>query len=696
MKHPVKLALLSSITASASLTHGQSASYETEELAPVVVTADIWETPISEISASTTVISSDQIEASGSQHFEDLINSIPNVSWTGGTSRPRYIQIRGIGENSQFEGETPDSSVRFLMDDIDLTGLGTVGSLFDAEQVEVLRGAQSGAHGVNAAGGIIKVVSAEPTADWTGKAEFSLGEFGLYSGGVAIGGPLAGEELTFRLSTYNLVEDGYRENVFLNRDDTNDRDEQTTRLKLRWKPSVDFQLDTTFIYADTENGYDEFTLNNAPIETYSDQPGEDAQETLGVSVRASYEGWDSIELVSISQYNTNDSIYSFDGDWGAGDSAAAPFTSAYTDFLNLERERDVISQEIRFNSKETSDALGLIDRWTVGFYAHSLEEDSFAVWESGAIWDTEYDAQSLSIYGQATHEFSEQTRIELKLRAEQFDVDVAAEGDFYGTPFGYALSFDDTLYGGSVTLAHDFSDTTLGHVSINRGYKAGGASTPNFTAATDILYDTEILWTYEAGLKMSFFEESVMAGVNVFFIDRSDAQFRDSQGSGSFFDFITVNGDSAQHYGLEADAKWYLSENWTLSGAIGLLDAERDPYLDGGSLVESRELSNAPSYTYSARVDFRLENGFYANVEAQGSDSYFESNSHDEQRESYATVNGAIGFKYDNWDLTLWGRNLFDEGYQDRVFFFSNGYGAQRYEAAAAPRQIGATLKYLW
>ena len=82
-----------------------------------------------------------------------MINAIPNLTWTGGTSRPRYIQIRGIGENSQFEGETPDSTVRFLVDDLDFTGVGTIGNLFDVQQVEVLRGPQAGAFGANAAGG---------------------------------------------------------------------------------------------------------------------------------------------------------------------------------------------------------------------------------------------------------------------------------------------------------------------------------------------------------------------------------------------------------------------------------------------------------------------------------------------------------------------------------------------------------------
>ncbi|MDP4879270.1 MAG: TonB-dependent receptor plug domain-containing protein [Opitutales bacterium] len=97
--------------------------------ATTIVTGSLWESELQQTTASVSVISEDALQSSGTQHFQDIVNSIPNLTWTGGSSRPRYIQIRGIGENSQFEGETPDSSVRFLVDDLDFTGIGTIGNL---------------------------------------------------------------------------------------------------------------------------------------------------------------------------------------------------------------------------------------------------------------------------------------------------------------------------------------------------------------------------------------------------------------------------------------------------------------------------------------------------------------------------------------------------------------------------------------
>ena len=134
------------------------------KLEPLRVTADLWESPLERISASVSVYDEQALLAGAVRHFGDLADQIPNLTWSGGTSRPRYFQIRGIGENSQYEGETPDSTVRFLVDDLDFTGLGTLGGTFDVRQVEVLRGPQAGAFGANAAGGVVRLVTNAPTS----------------------------------------------------------------------------------------------------------------------------------------------------------------------------------------------------------------------------------------------------------------------------------------------------------------------------------------------------------------------------------------------------------------------------------------------------------------------------------------------------------------------------------------------------
>lgn len=653
------------------------------QIPETIVTGTLWESDLQKTTASITVIDEQRLKSSGTQHFGDLVNAIPNLTWTGGSSRPRYIQIRGIGENSQFEGETPDSSVRFMIDDLDFTGLGTVANLFDTKQVEVLRGPQAGAFGVNAAGGVVQVVTNDPTPYWTGQVEGSAGDDSLFAGGVAVGGPLlknAPEQLTFRFSAYQLQQDGFRDNKRLGKDDTNERDELNTRLKLRWIANDDWQWDGTLFYADVDNGYDEWSLDNTEFDTFSNQPGRDEQESFAASIRGTWTGMDNVDATTITTYTDTDAVNSYDGDWGS--------PGAYTDFLALDREREVFSQEFRFDSADQEDALGWIDRWTVGFYMNMMDETTNSVVESGAIWDVDYEADSYALFGQFAHDFSERTRLIVGLRVEYYDIDVQASGDFYGTLFDDSVDESDTLFGGKITLEHDLDDTQMVFASVARGYKAGGASSPNYTASTDLAYDDETLWNFEAGLRSDWFDGQALTQVTAFYLYREDPQFRDSAGSGVWYAYTTVNGDSADHYGLEAEATWFINKNWTASAGLGLLEAEGDD--------SSRDLSNAPNYTYNARLDYVAENGFFANFEVVGRDEYYESNSHNEKRSSFAQFNGALGYRYESWTLTLWGRNLFDEEYEKRIFYFDNGFGDTRYENPADPQQFGATLNYSW
>lgn len=664
------------------------------ELPATIVTGDLWQSELQQTTASVTVLDEATLKNNGVQHFEDVINSIPNLTWTGGTSRPRYIQIRGIGENSQFEGETPDSTVRFMVDDLDFTGVGTIGNLFDVQQVEVLRGPQAGAFGANAAGGVIRIVTNDPTPYWTGQAEATVGNDDLRAGGIAVGGPLIEsdpDKLTFRLALHQLVQNGFRENAFLSKDDTNEHDELTARLKLRWLVNDSWQLDGQFFYADIDNGFDVFTLDNSRTRTDSDEPGRDEQESFGTSWKATWTG-DQVEVIATSSYIGTDSVYSFDGDWTDPVTAAGLFGSS---FLEIERDRDVASQDFRVNSVAKQDALGFIDRWTAGIYYETLTENTSTT--GFGTFKTDFESETISLYGQATHELSEDTRLTLGLRVEEYDLETEREGTS-------DADFNDTLLGGKLTLEHDLNTAHTAFASIARGYKAGGANIyPFIDPAIPATYETEYLWNYELGLRSEWFDGAVTSQITLFYLDRNDTQVRGSSGAGISFSYFTVNGDSADHYGAEAEATWYINEQFTLHLAGGLLHTDRDAFAVTGAptvVFGSGDVSNAPAFTYSARLDYEAGNGLFASSEVVGSDEYFESdtpgNRNQRKRGAFAVVNASIGYRYNNWTFTLWSKNLLGEEYEDRVFFFDNGAGEQRYEAPAAPRTFGLTANYSW
>src|ERR1044072_4538911 len=130
-------------------------------LEQIVVTAELRDRELRELPASATVLDAHTIEMAGVQHFQDVLGLVPNLNWSAGTSRPRYFQLRGIGELEQWQG-APNPSVGFLIDGIDFSGVGMPATLSDVERIEVLRGPQGTAYGANALAGLISVDTPGP------------------------------------------------------------------------------------------------------------------------------------------------------------------------------------------------------------------------------------------------------------------------------------------------------------------------------------------------------------------------------------------------------------------------------------------------------------------------------------------------------------------------------------------------------
>ena len=159
-----------------------------ETIDEIIVSADFRGRSTMELPASISVLDAEHIEQLATQHFEELVNVIPNLNWSGDGHRARYFQIRGVGELEQYQG-APNPSVGFLVDDIDFSGIGTIATLFDIERVEVLRGPQGSRYGANALGGLVYMQSTLPGAERNGRLHLSVGDDDAYSAGIAFSGP---------------------------------------------------------------------------------------------------------------------------------------------------------------------------------------------------------------------------------------------------------------------------------------------------------------------------------------------------------------------------------------------------------------------------------------------------------------------------------------------------------------------------
>jgi iron complex outermembrane recepter protein len=648
----------------------------------IVVTADFRERTLEDVPFSVSVMDAEFIDAVAVQHFEELVNIVPNMNWSGDGHRARYFQIRGVGELEQYQG-APNPSIGFLIDDIDFSGIGTIATLFDVESVEVLRGPQGSRYGANALGGLIYMRSVAASAERNGRFSLSIGDDDTSSIGVAAGGALNdAATTTFRFSAQHHQSNGFRDNTYLDRKNTNGRDETTLRGRLRFASSEVLEANVSVLYAKINNGYDAFSLDNS-YTMLSDKPGRDAQESLGASLRLDWNMQGDVVFSSITAFADSNIDFSFDADWGNADSWA-PYTYNYVSASD--RARTTISQEFRIGSEQ----------WLLGFYALNLVDDVVTVnlgeyfdpinnWSDSVndSFGSNYEATNVALFGQYDHDLADATKLSAGLRIEYRSTD-------YTDTAGLTAGPAETMWGGELSLSHELRESVNVYASVSKGYKAGGFNL-GFVPPGRRDFDTENMVTIEAGMKSRLQDGRLQWNAAIFQNRRSEQQVRTSEqlvpGDPASFVFFTDNVGEGEALGFETELRWFAADDWEFYGTVGLLDA---------TFESGREMAHAPSFTFAAGIAYRNPNGFYARLDATAKDAFYFDVSHDQKSEPFELFNARIGYEAESWLVSLWARNLLDRNYAVRGFYFGNeppDFPNTLYTRLGDPRQIGITIE---
>jgi len=674
-----------------------------EELPEIVVTAEFRDISLLQSSASISVLSADLIHQRAAQHLEEILNVAPNVNFASGTSRARYFQIRGVGDRSQFE--TPlNPSVGFLLDGVDFSGIGSIGTLFDVEQVEILRGPQGTLHGANALAGLINVNSAAPSEESYHHLEASAGDYNSYSLGFVSSGPLS-HKLLYRLAAQTFTSDGYTDNNYLHRNDTSDRNENTVRARLRWLASDVHTLDLNVTWIDLDNGYDAFSLDNTR-DTISDEPGEDTQESASIALQTD-SLIERVQVQTLLSYASTDSDYSYDEDW----TYVGFHPDGYSSTDHYFRQRDSLSAELRLLSTDASTLFGNKTAWVAGLYYLANDEELNRRYTFAADFDSSYDTETFAAFVQLDTALTNRLTFITGLRLENRKID-------YSDNNGVRFDPDENLWGGKLALEYNWSENTMSYASVSRGYRGNGinASILSSIGATedpaiiDTLnkvrtFDGETLINYELGVKSSLLANTLQVRLAVFYMDRDDQQVNGSflipqdDGGTSFIDY-TSNAAEGENYGAELEIDWLATDALRLWANLGLLETKFDDYVNVfGEDLSGRSQAQAPEYQYSLGGRYDFSPGVFLRLEVEGKDKFYFSDRHNEQSDSYNLLNASLGIEREQWTLTLWGRNLSNEDYYVRGFgSFGNdprkGYITEPYYQFGEPRMYGVTASY--
>jgi len=627
-----------------------------------------------------------ELESYNIFHTENIWDLVPNLNTAGGSNRLRFIQIRGVGERSEFDS-VPTNSVGYYYDHIDLSGISGIVATYDTENIQVLKGPQSHLFGDSSIGGNILLASSwsfdHSSSIWSGVGSQSRIRLGAKTQ------KSLSSSLDFKIGVQKQISDGFIQNNFLSID-TNERDELFTTAGFVFKKN-NLEVRTSHIYADQKNGYDVWSTSQDKFTTISDRPGRDEQRTWGHSIEGTGRISKNSKITLISSLSLSDINYSFDEDWG-NDVFWNQVPSWNTDYdFNkvYDRDRNHFHSKIIYqqNTNQGLFNLGL-------HYTNRVDDSLITSFRDGAErknLKSRFDSKHYAFFAGFEKQLSSSLKFILNGRIEDQSIEYSDSNAFSGSP-------KTRMYGFSASLHKKIKNNRF-LATLSRGFKGAGFN-PEINLSTEQqFYSPESLLNYE--LTWLFQNKVVSSKVTAFYMDRSNQQIQtssqDNPSDPSDFTVFIDNAAKSENYGLEAQLDIFTNSPLSLNLAAGLLKARFKSYVLEGVDFSGRDLAHAPLYSFALGGTYKLSNKFSVNSRLTGRDEFFFSNSHDQKSSSYALLSAGFDYRpYNNTRISIWGRNILDKNYAVRGFFFGNeppNFDPKLYTQAGAPLEYGLDVR---
>ena len=163
----------------------------------------------------------------------------------------------------------------------------------------------------------------------------------------------------------------------------------------------------------------------------------------------------------------------------------------------------------------------------------------------------------------------------------------------------------------------------------------------------------------------------------------------------------TANAGKGTNLGLEFRTN-YVLEKIEIGANIGLLGTKIDGFsfnvsIDSVITGGDRESAMAPNLNGSTNLLLNLNKSLYLNVSASYKSDYYFSDNHNQKSTPYSLFNLSFGYKFENLEINLWIRNLFDQIYETRGFYFGlipPNFEDELFKSYGDPRQLGISLNY--
>jgi iron complex outermembrane recepter protein len=659
----------------------------------IVVTAQRKNENLQKVPLTVQAFSAKQLDASGITSTVDLARVTPGLAYGRGVGLGSPF-LRGVGTGGNGPGV--ENTVAVYVDGVYYASKSSaISDLENIERVEVLKGPQGTLFGRNASGGLIQIVTTDPTSTPELRLKAGYGNYDTvtFNGFGNVG---LTDDLAVNVGgSYSDQGRGWGKNLVSGKD-INLTKKFNIRGKAKWTPSDATSVTLTGDYAFYNSSVG---IAIRPLDGIKPRQGGlftggqyDVTQNIepfvrsrigGVSLKIEHD-LDFAKLVSTTAWRADKYALQVDGD-----TTPTPFLLSQ----GFAREKQY-SQEFQLSSDQTD---GL--QWTTGVYLFYYSGNQLNYINTSTIIYGRQRSQSAAVYGQATKELFAGTRLTLggRFTWETRKIDGYTSTS---TPAPQQKSFRKPTW--RIALEHDFAPDVLGYVSYNRGFKSG---TFNSASPASPAVNPEIVDAYEAGLKTTLFDRKVRFNTAGFYYNFRDIQLTSFVGVNNIQ--ILRNAARAEIYGIDVDFEIVPTDRLRLSGSAEWLHARFTKFLgapiatadlvNGGNTVvngnaSGNQLIRAPSFSANVMANYTIpvrEGSVDFNV------SYTYTGRVYQEADNYLSVpplylvNAQISWAIDhNYKISVWGRNLTNKFYyanSSALFQASSG-------APAEPRTYGVTV----
>lgn len=709
------------ISAVPTIAAAQDAAEETGE--DIIVTAQRQEQRLQDVPVSVTAFNSEQLRERNIETIQDVAIRTPGLSVSSVDPINTNFAVRGIGSPpgiSQNAGGDP--SVVVFVDGV-YAGRGGTPDLdaLDLERVEVLRGPQGTLFGKNAIGGLIQFISRKPSAEDSFYFDTTYGNYDRF-GVTARGNKALTDSVYLSAGFSHKQRDGFEFNESTGTD-VNDLNLTTGRVALRFLPTetIDIILRADISHQDQKgnprhNNCDTTFKGGIHCVGINPDPRVVNAYTNGLIKRAieGYSAEVNLEL-PLGTLTSLTALRKVDFEFLTpffSNPVNPPTQIESTDFG--EEKSTQFSQELRL-AFEALD--GRLSGQTGGYFLKEnidriqgqIQQFPAPAISGTGLYPQSVNARSVAVFGQLDFEIvpsltvTAGARMTWERKSGSFAGFKIDNGPGVPPPLGSLAGYDVTAaeswkaFTPRFALNWKATDDILLYGSVTRGYKSGGFQGLSGTAAgASTPYDPEFAWGYELGAKTDWLDRRLRLNLAAFQTDYSDLQISQLV---PLCCVVVSNAAKARIRGAELEFVARPVQGLQLDGSYAYLDAKFTEYSIPGQAYTGNRLPRAPKNKFNLGGQFEAPlGGLSAKLRVDYSwvdDAFFEASNIPQQLwPSHENLDArfSIAGPGDQWELSVWGKNLTDELVPTYVTYF--GPFRQALTPYAPPRTYGVTLAF--